>query len=165
MRKGALGFAIALAVFLLEQITKWIVLGPLQLRDTQVVEILPFFRLWYTENHGISLGLFQASSDAMRWVLVVCTSLVAAGVAYWITREERRGDQVALGMVLGGALGNILDRVRHGYVVDFADLHFGEFRPFFIFNVADAAISIGVVILLLRAFLVKEARKENAEHA
>ena len=67
--------------------------------------------------------------------------------------------------VLGGALGNILDRVRHGYVVDFADLHFGEFRPFFIFNVADAAISIGVAILLLRAFLVKESPKENAEHA
>jgi signal peptidase II len=68
-------------------------------------------------------------------------------------------------MVLGGALGNILDRVRHGYVVDFADLHFGDFRPFFIFNVADAAISIGVAILLLRAFLVKERPKENAEHA
>ena len=76
--------------------------------------------------------------------------------AIWITREEQRGDQIALGMVLGGALGNILDRVRHGYVVDFADLHFGTFRPFFIFNVADAAISIGVAILLLRAFLVKE---------
>jgi signal peptidase II len=129
------------------------------------IEIVPILNLTYTENHGISLGLFQASSDAMRWALVAGTSLVAAGVAYWIAREERRGDQVALGMVLGGALGNILDRVRHGYVVDFADLHFGTFRPFFIFNVADAAISIGVVILLLRAFLVKEARKENAEHA
>ena len=59
-------------------------------------------------------------------------------------------------MVLGGALGNILDRVRHGYVVDFADLHFGDFRPFLVFNVGDAAISIGVVILLLRAFLTRK---------
>ena len=165
MRKSAVGFGIAAIVFLLEQVSKWIVLGPLDLRNVLQIEILPIFNLTYTENHGISLGLFQASSDAMRWLLVVATSGVAAGVAYWITREERRWDQVALGMVLGGALGNILDRVRHGYVVDFADLHFGEFRPFFIFNVADAAISIGVVILLLRAFLVKEARKENAEHA
>jgi signal peptidase II len=156
---------VALAVFLLEQVTKWIVLGPLDLRNVLQIEILPIFNLTYTENHGISLGLFQASSDAMRWVLVIGTSLVAAGVAYWIAREERRWDQIALGMVLGGALGNILDRVRHGYVVDFADLHFGEFRPFFIFNVADAAISIGVAILLLRSFLVKEAPKENAEHA
>jgi signal peptidase II len=165
MRRSALGFSVALTVFLLEQVTKWIVLGPLDLRNVLQIEILPIFNLTYTENHGISLGLFQASSDAMRWVLVIGTSLVAAGVAYWIAREERRWDQIALGMVLGGALGNILDRVRHGYVVDFADLHFGEFRPFFIFNVADAAISIGVAILLLRSFLVKEAPKENAEHA
>ena len=101
----------------------------------------------------------------MRWGLVTVTSLIAIGVAYWITREEKKWDQIALGLVLGGALGNILDRVRHGYVVDFADLHFGEFRPFFIFNVADAAISIGVAILLLRAFLIKDRPKENAEHA
>jgi signal peptidase II len=165
MRKSALGFSIAAIVFVLEQITKWIVLGPLDLRNTQSVEVLPIFRLNYTENHGISLGLFQASSDAMRWVLVLVTAAIAVGVAWWIGREEKRGDQIALGMVLGGALGNILDRVRHGYVVDFADLHFGDFRPFFIFNVADAAISIGVAILLLRAFLVKDRPKENAEHA
>ena len=165
MRKGAIGFSIAAMVFVLEQITKWVVLGPLDLRNTQSVEVLPIFRLNYTENHGISLGLFQASSDAMRWALVLVTAAIAVGVAWWIGREEKRGDQVALGMVLGGALGNILDRVRHGYVVDFADLHFGDFRPFFIFNVADAAISIGVAILLLRAFLVKDRPKENAEHA
>jgi len=165
MRKSVLGFGVAAVVFLLEQVTKWIVLGPLDLRNTFQIEILPIFNLTYTENHGISLGLFQASSDAMRWALVALTAAIAVGVAYWITREEKRWDQVALGMVLGGALGNILDRVRHGYVVDFADLHFGDFRPFFIFNVADAAISIGVAILLLRAFLVKEAPKENAEHA
>ena len=165
MRKSALGFSVAAIVFVLEQITKWLVLCPLDLRNTQSVEVLPIFRLNYTENHGISLGLFQASSDAMRWVLVVVTAAIAVGVAWWIGREEKRGDQIALGMVLGGALGNILDRVRHGYVVDFADLHFGDFRPFFIFNVADAAISIGVAILLLRAFLVKDRPKENAEHA
>ena len=165
MRKASLGFAVAALVFFLEQITKWIVLGPLDLRNVGLIELMPFFDLRYTENHGISLGLFQATSDAMRWVLVALTSAIAVGVGWWITREEKPGDQIALGMVLGGALGNILDRVRHGYVVDFADLHFGEFRPFFIFNVADAAISIGVAILLLRAFLVKERPKENAEHA
>jgi signal peptidase II len=94
------------------------------------------------------------------------TAAIAAGVAYWLTREKNRGDQIALGMVLGGALGNILDRIRFGYVVDFADLHFGEFRPFLVFNVADAAISIGVAILLLRAFFTrKEQAEENIEHA
>ena len=169
MRKGVIGFSVAAAVFILEQISKWIVLGPLDLRNTFQIRILPIFNLTYTENHGISLGLFQASSDAMRWVLVAVTAAIAAGVAVWITREEKRGDQIALGMVLGGALGNILDRVRHGYVVDFADLHFGDFRPFFIFNVADAAISIGVVILLLRAFIAwlaeRNELKESEENA
>jgi signal peptidase II len=70
---------------------------------------------------------------------------------------------MALGLVLGGALGNILDRVRHGYVVDFADLHFGDFRPFLVFNVGDAAISIGVVILLLRAFLARKEGQQGSE--
>ena len=166
MRKASFGFAVAALVFFLEQITKWIVLGPLDLRNVGLIELMPFFDLRYTENHGISLGLFQATSDAMRWVLVALTSAIALGVGWWITREDKPGDQIALGMVLGGALGNILDRVRHGYVVDFADLHFGEFRPFFIFNVADAAISIGVVILLLRAFLLPAERPtENVDNA
>ena len=78
-------------------------------------------------------------------------------------QEEERGDQLALGMVLGGALGNIVDRVRFGYVVDFVDLHFGDFRPFFVFNVGDAAISIGVVILLLRAFLVRSEKAPEGD--
>jgi signal peptidase II len=99
-------------------------------------------------------------------MLVAMTAAIAIGVAWWITREEKRGDQLALSLVLGGALGNIVDRVRHGYVVDFADLHFGAFRPFLVFNVADAAISIGVVILLLRAFLVRDKAPEGTnEHA
>jgi signal peptidase II len=99
------------------------------------------------------------------------TSAIAIGVAVWIGREKNRIDQAALGMVLGGALGNILDRVRFGYVVDFADLHFGDFRPFLVFNVGDAAISIAVVILLLRAFLTPKERakgagpEETVEHA
>jgi signal peptidase II len=84
-------------------------------------------------------------------------------VAVWIGREKNRLDQIALGMVLGGALGNILDRVRFGYVIDFADLHFGDFRPFLVFNVGDAAISIGVVILLLRAFLARKDHREGQE--
>ena len=122
--------------------------------------LLPIFNLTYTENNGISLGLLNATTPVGRWMLVALTSAIAVAVAVWIGREKNRVDQIALGMVLGGALGNILDRVRHGYVVDFADLHFGTFRPFLVFNVGDAAISIGVVILLLRAFL---ARKEGRE--
>jgi len=166
MRNLRLGYLIAVLVFVLDHLTKWIVTGSLrvdQLGDQ--LYLLPFFQFTFIQNFGISLGMFQAQSDAQRWILVAVTAAIAIGVAIWIGREKLLGDQIALGMVLGGAIGNIFDRVRFGYVVDFADLHFGTFRPFFIFNVGDAAISIGVAILLLRAFLVKERPKENAEHA
>src|SRR3954470_8324211 len=161
MAERRLGFAIAAIVFALDQLAKWLVTGPLGLnRIGDQLVLLPIFNFTYTQNNGISLGLFNAETEVGRWMLVALTSLIAVGVAIWIGREKNRIDQLALGMVLGGALGNILDRVRHGYVVDFADLHFGDFRPFLVFNVGDAAISIAVVILLLRAFL---ARKDHAK--
>jgi signal peptidase II len=161
MKSRRLGFAVALIVFALDQLTKWIVTGPLGLNQLgEQLVLLPIFNFTYTENNGISLCLLNATTEVGRWMLVGLTSAIAIGVAIWIGREKSRIDRIALGMVLGGALGNILDRVRHGYVVDFADLHFGEFRPFLVFNVGDAAISIAVVILLLRAFLT---RKEPAE--
>jgi signal peptidase II len=166
MSRSKLAFAVALGIFLLDQLTKWIVVGPLTLRKVGQIELLPIFNLTWTENRGISLGLLTAEGELGRWLLVGMTALIAAGVAWWITHEHKRGDQIALGMVLGGALGNILDRIRYGYVVDFADLHFGDFRPFLVFNVADAAISIGVVILLLRAFVARKAApEETIDHA
>ena len=161
MRTRSFGFSIAALIFALDQLSKWVVTGPLQLREVGQVVLLPIFNLTYTENNGISLGLLNATNPVGRWMLVALTSVIAVGVAYWIGKEKNRFDQLALGMVLGGALGNILDRVRFGYVVDFADLHFGDFRPFLVFNVGDAAISIGVVILLLRAFLTRKERTEG----
>ncbi len=167
MKTGAFGFSIAGLIFLFDQLTKWIVTGPLRLEQVGQIEIVSFFRLTFARNYGISGGFLHASNDMIRWALVAMTSAIAVGVAVWIGREKQRADQLALGLVLGGALGNILDRARVGYVVDFADLHFGDFRPFLIFNVGDAAISIGVAILLLRAFLLKkdEGPEENIEHA
>ena len=172
MDKRKLGFAVALIVFALDQLAKWVVTGPLELnRLGDQLVLLPIFNLTYTENQGISLGLLNATNPVGRWMLVAVTAAIAIGVAVWIGREKHRLDQAALGMVLGGALGNILDRTRFGYVVDFADLHFGDFRPFLVFNVGDAAISIAVVILLMRAFLTPKERakgdapKETVEHA
>ena len=164
MRERRLGFMVALAVFILDQLTKWVVTGPLDLnRIGEQIVLLPIFNLTYTENNGISLGLLNATNPVGRWMLVALTSAIAIAVAVWIGREKNRLDQAALGLVLGGALGNILDRTRFGYVVDFADLHFGDVRPFLVFNVGDAAISIGVVILLLRAFLTRKERPEGKD--
>ena len=156
-RNRAIGVVLALVLFALDQWTKWWVTGPLGIDSLgDVREVLPFFDLRFTQNFGISLGMFEATSPEMRWALVGVTSLIAVVVTVWMLRERALGDILGLALILGGALGNIRDRYDLGYVVDFADLHFGEFRPFLIFNLADAAITIGVVIILARAFLVGE---------
>ena len=150
------GYVIAAAVFAIDQLVKWIMLTPLALREVGQIVLLPIFNFTYVENHGVSLGFLTADSQTERWALVAVTAAIAIGVAVWIRRETNRWDIVALGLVLGGALGNILDRARLGYVVDFLDLHFGDFRPFMIFNVADAAITCGVVLLLARSLLLRD---------
>ena len=162
-----IGLLVALLVFLIDQGAKYYVTGPLGLNYPDAsLTVLPIFDLRFVQNIGVSLGALKATTETMRWLLVALTGGIAAGVLWWMLRERKLGDVVALGMVLGGALGNILDRVRLGFVVDFCDLHFGDWRPFLVFNVADAAISIGVIILLLRAFLAKpKAPKETIEHA
>jgi signal peptidase II len=127
------------------------------------MQLLEFFDLRWVENYGVSMGFLTASSDTGRWLLVALTAAISIGVTIWLWREKRRDDAIALALVLGGALGNIVDRVRYGYVVDFADLHFGEWRPFLIFNVADAAITIGVLLLLFRALLTRERKPPAKE--
>ena len=158
-----LGLVIAAAIFILDQLVKWIVTGPLDLLRVGSIELLPIFRLYFVPNHGVSMGLLTADSETQRWALVAMTAAIGIGVLVWLWRETNRADVTALGLVLGGAIGNILDRVRFGYVVDFLDLHFGEFRPFLVFNVADAAITIGVLILLGRALFARSGR-EPAEN-
>ena len=153
-----LGFAVAALVFVADQLVKWAMIGPLDLRRAEQITVLPIFNFTWAENYGVSLGLFTASSDAQRWMLVAMTGAIALGVLVWLLRERHRGETAALGLVLGGALGNIVDRVARGFVVDYADLHFGTFRPFLIFNLADAAITIGVLIILARSFLSREKR-------
>ncbi|MGN6375250.1 MAG: signal peptidase II [Sphingomonas sp.] len=156
------GFVTAAIVLLLDQLVKWAVTVPLRIDyEGASREILPIFNLRFVANIGVSLGYLQASSDTSRWLLVALTVVIATGVTVWMLREKKRADVIALGMVLGGALGNILDRVRLGYVVDYADLHFGAWRPFLVFNLGDAAITIGVLILLVRALLVRDKPKAS----
>ena len=168
-RHRPLGVMIAAVVLLLDQLVKYIVTVPLQLesRGYDGLELLPVFKLRWLENRGVSMGFFHADTDTMRWLLVVMTAAIALFVAVWMWREKARQDVAALGMILGGAIGNIADRVRLGFVDDYADLHFGEWRPFLVFNLADAAITIGVLILLARALLLrdKDAKTESHENA
>ncbi len=162
-RRRGIGILIALLVFAIDQGIKiWVDRG-LNLYNVRVVEVLPFFDFRWTENYGVSLGLLTAGSVEMRFLLMLMTGGIALFVAVWMLRERLLADIAPLALVLGGAAGNILDRWNHGFVVDYADLHFGEFRPFLIFNFADAAITIGVLIILARSLLSRE--KPQADEA
>jgi signal peptidase II len=153
-----LGYSLAGLIFLVDQLAKWIITYPLQLQQRLTIDLLPIFRLVWTQNRGVSMGLLTAEGELGRWLLVGLTSGLAIGVSIWLWRERNRDDAIALGMILGGALGNIVDRVRLGYVLDYADLHFGSISPFLVFNVGDAAITIGVLLLIVRALFVRESK-------
>lgn len=155
-RNRLIGLAIAAFIAIIDQVVKWYVVGPLALRQVGNIDLLPFFDLTYTENRGISLGMLQATNMEMRWLLVLMTAVIALVVLVWMLREKRMGDIFGLALILGGAVGNIRDRYDLGYVIDYADFHIGTFRPFLIFNIADAAITIGVVIILARSLFVRD---------
>ncbi|KZE11619.1 MULTISPECIES: signal peptidase II [Sphingomonas] len=159
LRKMSVG--IALLVLIVDQFVKYWVTGPMGIDYPGAeLNLLPFFTLRFVQNFGVSLGLLQAGSEFARWALVAMTAIIATGVAVWIRRETQKPELIGLGLVLGGALGNIIDRVRFGYVVDYADFHVFGYSPFLVFNIADAAISIGVVILLVRALFTPKPKHD-----
>lgn len=152
---AAKGYLVAAAIFVVDQLVKlWIIAG-IGLQAKGSINLLPILSLTWVENRGVSMGLLQADGAKERWILTGVTALIAVGVAWWMRKETNRIDILALALVLGGALGNIVDRVRFGYVVDFVHVHVGAWS-FYVFNVADAAITIGVAILLLRAFFERK---------
>ena len=115
------------------------------------IEISGVFDLTMLWNRGMSYGLLQ-SEGAMRWLLVAVTVAIAIGFAIWLLRSSRWGTALAVALVVGGAVGNVIDRVRFGAVVDFFDFS-GLYFPY-VFNVADAAITVGAVLLFFDQFLL-----------
>ena len=121
-RLRALGLALAAAIYAVDQLVKWHLMDNIMLPLVEKIELLPFFDLRFTRNYGVSLGLLTAESVEMRWGLIVLTSVIALGVLVWMFRETAKADVLGLAMVLGGAAGNIKDRLDYGFVVDYADL-------------------------------------------
>ncbi len=150
------GLAVAGTILVLDQIVKWLILehvfgvsGPAApiVRAFPMIEVTPFFNLVLVWNRGVSFGLFSHDAEAMRWVLVGVALIITVALLIWQRRAERPFLAVSVGLVIGGAIGNVIDRLRFGAVADFLDFHvFGYHWP--AFNVADSAISIGVVLLL-----------------
>lgn len=148
--------ALAALVALLDQASKWWVLQ--QLQPGEVLPVLPFFNLVLTFNEGAAFSFLSDAGGWQRWLFIGLTVIVSAGLVIWILRLHRGEKWLAggLSLVLGGALGNLVDRVRFGRVTDFLDFHWqGWHWP--AFNLADSAITVGVVILLLSSWWTDRA--------
>jgi signal peptidase II len=158
------GLALAAIVFVADQITKWIVLGPGRFSPPgcleagygcRFIELTPFFDLQMVWNRGISFGLLRADNEIARWGLVAAMLVIAGVFANWLRSADRRITAVSLGLVIGGALGNVVDRIRFGAVADFLDFN-GLWFPW-VFNVADASITVGAVLLAVDLVFFSEA--------
>jgi signal peptidase II len=162
------GFGLALAALILaaDQTSKQWVLAGVRLPDIGQIYITPFFDLTFVKNYGISFGLLKAGSEFERWLLVGLSGTIATIFLLWMRQAPRLLSATALGLVVGGAVGNMIDRTRFGYVVDFLDFS-GIWRPHFfnyVFNVADAAITIGAVLLIVDFMLHgEEPRPKTAD--
>lgn len=144
----AFGLGVAALVVALDQVTKWLVLDLFAQSTTRVVEVTSFFNLVLTFNYGVSFGMFAHEEEYMPYVLSLVALVIAGFLANWLRRTGRTFVALGLGLVIGGALGNIVDRLWYGAVVDFLDFHAAGWH-FWAFNVADSGISVGVVILLI----------------
>ncbi len=153
-----LGLVLALLVAVLDQIGKWWILGYVMNPPT-VIPVTPFFNLVLVWNRGVSFGILNQESTWIPWLLSAVAAAICAALLVWLRRAEGRWLAAALGLIIGGALGNLVDRLRFGAVVDFLDVHAGGYHwP--AFNVADAAITVGVGILLIDALIApRDGRK------
>jgi signal peptidase II len=157
-RQGGMAFALAALVMVLDQAAKYWVLEVLHLREGQSLALLGPLHLTGVWNRGVSFGLLTGGHDLVRWAFVAFSVGVAVVLAGWVRRSERPLFAAAMGFVIGGALGNAIDRVRFGAVADFIDISRLHFP--WVFNVADSAINVGIACLLLD--MLRQDRQDKA---
>jgi signal peptidase II len=155
-------YGLALTVIVLDQLTKlWFLsaTGEAQLLGLAGAPVIipGVLKFSFVQNQGVSFGLFGGGEA--RWLLSIFSVLVAVGLTWWATKADRRLLAAAVGLVIGGAVGNVIDRIRFGYVVDFLDFSSTGLFPW-VFNVADSAITVGVILLILDSILSE--RKQAA---
>lgn len=143
-RAFVFGLVVIAVVFAVDQWTKQLAIDGLS-NPHRVIEVTPFMNFLLAWNSGVSFGLFQGQAP---WVMIAATAAIIIGFLIWMWRTRDRLLGVALALVIGGAVGNLVDRLRHGAVTDFIDMHVAGYHwP--VFNIADSAITIGAVLLLI----------------
>jgi signal peptidase II len=155
MNRRVAGFVLALVVLAADQGSKYWVLHGLHLTDGHFLVLLPVLNFVLVWNHGVTFGLFNGPGP-FNWVVLALLAVVVVGVlGAWLWRTERIFNVLAIGAIMGGALGNVIDRLRFGAVVDFIQAHLGVYS-FYVFNVGDSAIVCGVIALMAESLLRRD---------
>ena len=148
--------ALALAIAVADQVSKWLVLAKI-MNPPRAIELLPVLNLVMAWNTGVSFSMFRESGPMLLSGIAI---LVSLGLCLWATRLASPLPAYAIGLVVGGAAGNVIDRFRMGAVFDFIDFHVGD-RHWPAFNLADSAITVGVALLLIDGLFKGKDRGKN----
>jgi len=141
-------------VIVLDQVSKWLMASWLSLYES--VAVMPFFNLTMAHNTGAAFSFLAQAGGWQRWFFVSLTAMISLGLFVWLKKlsVNAKLEAVAISLILGGALGNVIDRFYHGYVIDFLDVYYGSYHwP--AFNIADSAIVIGATLLIIDSFRSK----------
>ena len=150
-----IGIPVALLTLAADQLSKWYVWSVLDIASRPRPRVLPFLDVVLVWNPGISFGMLQSNSGVAATLLTTFALVVSVGLLVWMKRTRSALLGVALGLAVGGAIGNAIDRIRWGQVLDFLFVHLGSFNWWPVFNVADAAIVVGFVLIVLDGLLVR----------
>ncbi|MDO9215390.1 MAG: signal peptidase II [Methylococcales bacterium] len=153
---------LSLVALVLDQASKLLVDSTMQLY--QSIPLLPFFKLTYVHNTGAAFSFLSEAGGWQRWFFAGLALVISVVIAVWLSRLEKHETllAVALSLILGGAVGNLIDRLAYGYVIDFLDVYYGTWHwP--AFNIADSAITLGVVLMLLESFGLGKTKDEELE--
>ena len=142
----SLGLLIAILAFFIDQLSKWWMLA-FVMNPPQVISVTPFFNLVLAWNKGVSFGMFNDQGDSGAWILSSIAILITLVLIYWLIKAKTNITAIGLGAIIGGAIGNVFDRLNHGAVLDFLDFYVNNLHwP--AFNAADSFITIGAITLM-----------------
>ncbi len=150
-RQITLGLLTAAAILVADRLSKYVILDIVELPAHGKIPLLPFLDLTMVWNRGVSFGLLQADNMTGRLLLAGFAALVVCGLLVWLYRNTQPLVSIALGAIIGGAIGNLYDRLHWGAVADFIDFHILDYH-WYVFNLADAAITLGVAALIIDSF-------------
>ena len=153
---------LSVLAIILDQASKQVVIAFMRLYES--IGVLPFFNLTYVQNTGAAFSFLSDAGGWQRWFFSVLALVISIVLTVWLARLKDNETLLAisLALILGGAIGNLIDRVRYGYVIDFLDVYYQSWHwP--AFNVADSAISLGVILMLLESFGIGKVRQETGE--